>query len=192
MTDRPTEKTECSQPSDGIDAQLVLVSAFLSDNEVLIERLRHVQIPQHVGMAAAGRALAADLPTAIMAQIQADLSSGALGKRWEDTLTRLSAGAGNEPAQLLAAVAALLIELAQRMGRYAAVRSDEWAGDAYRLEGQASALEAQVQKFLRTREGISRSRAEGKVAAARQAQRRQEREEGAGPGRAEEPHGDDA
>lgn len=192
MADSPTEKTESSQPGDGVDAQLVLVSTFLSENEVLIERLRHAQIPQHVGMAAAGRALAADLPRVLMAQVQADLSSGALGKRWQEALKRLTPDAGNEPEQLLAAAATLLIELAQRMGRYVAVRAEEWAGDAYRLEGQANALEAQVQRFMRARDGISRSRAEGAATAERQAQRRHEREEGAGPGHAEEPDGNDA
>lgn len=192
MADTPTEKTEPSPLKDGVDAQLVLVASFLSENEVLIDRLRSVQIPQHVGMAAAGRALAADLPRVLMAQTQADLSSGALGKRWQEALKRVSADAGEEPERLLAAVATLFIELAQRAGRYVSVRAEEWASDAYRLEGQASALEAQVQRFHRAREGIGRSRTEGEASAARQEARRQEREAGAGPGHGEEDDGNDA
>ncbi len=192
MADTPTEKTEPSPPKDGVDAQVVLVSSFLSENEVLIDRLRSVQIPQHVGMAAAARALAADLPRVLMAQTQADLSSGALGQRWQEALKRISADAGEEPERLLAAVATLFIELAQRAGRYIGVRAEEWAGDAYRLEGQASALEAQVQRFHRAREGISRSRAEGQTAAERQAERREEREAGVGPGHGGEDDGHDA
>ena len=192
MADAPTDRTEKSPSHDGVDSQLGLVSTFLSENEVLIERLRHVQIPQHVGMAAAGLALAADLPRVLMAQTQADLSSGALGKRWHDLLKRLSADAGEEPERLLAAVATLLIELAQRAGRYVAVRGEEWSSDAYRLEGQASAIEAQVHRFQRAREGISRSRMEGQAAAARQAERREERDAGIGPGHGEENDGHDA
>jgi hypothetical protein len=54
---------------------------------VLIERLRNLQIPQYVGMAAAGRALSTDLPKALIAQVQSDLSSGALLKRWQEPAT---------------------------------------------------------------------------------------------------------
>jgi hypothetical protein len=176
------ENTEVVRVPDGIDAQLVLVGSFLSETEVLIERLRNMQIPQHVGMAAAGRAVSADLPRALVAQVQSDLSSGALAKRWQEALKRTSGDAGEEPEQRVAAVAALLIELAQRAARYVAVRAEEWAGDAYRLEGQANALEGQLQRFHRAREGISRSRAEGAATDARQAERRQARATGTGPG----------
>jgi len=181
MHDSDSEDTQTRLP-DGVDAQLVLVGSLLSETEVLIERLRNLQIPQHVGMAAAGRALAGDLPKALVAQVQSDLSSGALAKRWEGAIKRASGDAGEEPEQRMAAVAALLIEQAQGAARYVAVRADEWAGDAYRLEGQANALEGQLQRFHRTREGISRSRAEGAATDARQEQRRQERSRGVGPG----------
>ena len=176
------DNAEVTKVPDGIDAQLVLVGSFLSETEVLIERLRNMQIPQHVGMAAAGRALAADLPRALVAQVQSDLSSGALSNRWQEALKRASGDAGEEPEQRLAALAAVLIEVAQRAARYVAVRAEEWAGDAYRLEGQANALEGQLQRFHRAREGISRSRTEGAAAEARQAERRNARASGAGPG----------
>ena len=192
MDDNDTEKAEIARAPDGVDAQLVLVGSFLSETEVLLERLRNLQIPQHVGMAAAGRALSADLPKALIAQVQSDLSSGALSKRWQEALKRASGDAGEEPEQRVAAVAAVLIELAQRAARYIAVRADEWAGDAYRLEGQANALEGQLQRFHRAREGISRSRGEGVAADARQAQRRQERMAGSGPGHGGGDDGDDA
>lgn len=182
MNETDLEKTEIARAPDATDSQLVLVGTLLSETEVLIERLRNLQIPQHVGMAAAGRALAADLPKALVAQVQSDLSSGALGQRWQEALKRVSGDAGEEPEQRLAAIAALLIELVQRAARYVAVRGEEWASDAYRLEGQAGALEGQLQRFHRAREGIARSRAEGAAAEARQAQRRAERASGSGPG----------
>lgn len=182
MDETETEKTEVVKAPDGVDAQLVLVGSFLSETEVLIERLRNLQIPQHVGMAAAGRALAADLPKALVAQVQSDLSTGALAKRWQEAVKRVSGDAGEEPEQRVAAVASLLIELSQRAARYIAVRAEEWAGDAYRLEGQANALEGQLQRFHRAREGISQSRREGAATSARQARRREERASGVGPG----------
>lgn len=192
MDENDTEGTEVARAPDGVDAQLVLVGSFLSETEILIERLRNLQIPQHVGMAAAARALAADLPRALMAQVQSDLSSGALAKRWQEAVKRAGGDAGEEPEQRIAAIAALLIELAQRASRYVAVRAEEWAGDAYRLEGQANALEGQLQRFHRTREGISRSRAEGAAADARQSERRDERAKGSGPGHAGGRDGHDA
>ena len=192
MNENDTEKAEIARAPDGVDAQLVLVGSFLSETEVLLERLRNLQVPQHVGMAAAGRALAGDLPKALIAQVQSDLSTGALAKRWQDAVKRASGDAGEEPEQRIAAVAAVLIEVAQRAARYIAVRAEEWASDAYRLEGQANALEGQLQRFHRTRDGIARSRSEGAAADARQAQRRQERTTGAGPGHGGGDDGDDA
>lgn len=154
-------ETDPARTPDATSAQLVLVGSLLNETEVLIERLRNLQIPQHVGMAAAGRALASDLPKALIAEVQADLSTGALLKRWEEAVKRASGDAGEEPEQRIAAVAAQLIELAQRAARHVAVRAEEWAGDAYRLEGQANALEGQLQRFHRARESIARERKEG-------------------------------
>jgi hypothetical protein len=191
MTDTDAEKTEVARVPDATDAQLVLVGSLVSETEILIERLRHIQITQHVGMAAAARALAADLPKALVGQVQSELSSAALSQRWQEALERVSGDAGEEPEQRVAAVAALLIELSQRAGRYVAMRAEEWANDAYRLEGQASALEGQLQRLHRAREGIARARAEGAATDARQAKRRRERASGEGPGHGGE-DGDDA
>ncbi len=153
----PAERDPGRTP-DATSAQLVLVGSLLSETEVLIERLRHLQIPQHVGMAAAGRALAADLTKALIAEVQADLSTGALLTRWDEAMKRTSGDAGEEPEQRIAAVAAMLVELAQRAARHIAVRADEWASDAYRLEGQANALEGQLQRFYRARESVAQAR----------------------------------
>jgi hypothetical protein len=185
------ETLEAATVPDATDAQLVLVGSLVSETELLIERLRHTQIPQHVGMAAAARALVADLPKALVAQVQSDLSSGALGQRWQQALERVSKDAGEEPEQRLAAVAALLIELSQRAARYVAVRTEEWANDAYRLEGQASALEGQLQRLHRARDGIAKARVEGAATDARQARRREERAKGEVPGQGGR-DGDDA
>ncbi len=159
----PAERDPARTP-DATSAQLVLVGSLLSETEVLIERLRHLQIPQYVGMAAAGRALAADLPKVLLAEVQADLSNGALLTRWDEAVKRTSGDAGEEPEQRIAAVAAMLVELAQRAARHLAVRADEWAGDAYRLEGQANALEGQLQRLHRARESIAQARKEGAIA----------------------------
>lgn len=160
MAQQSDPETDPGRPLDAASAQLMLVGSLLSETEVLIERLRNLQIPQHVGMAAAGRALAADLPKALIAEVQMELSTGALLKRWEEAVKRASGDAGDEPQQRIAAVATLLMELAQRAARHLTLRADEWAGDAYRLEGQANALEGQLQRFHRARQSISVTRKE--------------------------------
>lgn len=172
------------------DGQMALLRSLASESAEKVERLRRVQIPQHVGMAAAGRALAIDLPKALVAQIQAGLTSGALGQRWEAALKRSGTEGEDGPAATLTALATVLIEQAQRAGHYVASRAEEWASDAYRLEGQASALEDQQRRLEQARDGIARSLTEGSQAAARQEQRRRERDAGLGPGH-EESHGND-
>lgn len=158
MTRPSDDELERARTPDDTSAQLVLVGSLLSETEVLIERLRNLQIPQHVGMAAAGRALAADLPKALIAEVQSEHASGALLKRWEEALQRAAGDAGEAPEQRLAAVAALLMELAQRAARHVAIRAEEWASDAYRLEGQANALEGQLQRFHRARASLAQQR----------------------------------
>jgi short subunit fatty acids transporter len=126
------------------------IRSLAAENAALVTRLRGAQIPQHVGMAAAARALAVDLPRVLMAQLEADLKSGALAKRWEKAQARAtepSAGIDVEPQ--LAALVMLLAEQTKTAGHYLAVRGEEWASDAYRLEGQAGALEAQSERLLR-------------------------------------------
>ena len=63
------EKPVGAPSGDGIDAQLTLLASLAGENEARAESLRCVQIPHHVGMAAAARALAADLPRAFIAQL---------------------------------------------------------------------------------------------------------------------------
>ncbi len=173
-----TESIE-AEPGDG---QLALLRSLANESADKVERLRRVQIPQHVGMAAAGRALAIDLPKALVAQIQAGLTSGALGQRWETAMKRAGTEGEDSVAATLSALATMLIEQGQRAGHYVASRAEEWASDAYRLEGQASAMDDQLRRLEQARDGIARSVAEGEQAAARQEQRRREREAGLGPG----------
>ncbi len=175
---KPTSEA-AQEPADG---QLALLRSLARESAEKVERLRRVQIPQHVGMAAAGRALAIDMPKALVAQIQAALTSGALGQRWEAVLKRAGTEGEDGPAATLTALAGVLIEQAQRAGHYVASRAEEWASDAYRLEGQASALDDQLRRLEQARDGIARSVAEGEQTAARQDMRRREREAGLGPG----------
>ncbi len=184
-----TDKTEITKTPDGTDSQLVFVCTLINETEVLIERLRNLQIPQHIGMAAAGRALSVDVSKALISQVQSDLSSGGLAQRFAEALKRLNADAGDESEQRVAAIASLLIDLAQRAARYIAVRGEEWSSDAYRLEGQSGALEAQLQRFHRARQGIQSARAEGAATDKRQEERRVQREQGQGPLRGGD-HGD--
>jgi hypothetical protein len=126
------------------------LQALAAENAVLAARLRSAQIPQHVGMAAACRALAVELPRALLAEVDADLTSGALAQRWNAALAaaaKSAAGSDLDPA--LIAIAALLREQGRSATRHLTVRGNEWAADAYRLEGQAGALEAQVERLRR-------------------------------------------
>jgi hypothetical protein len=139
-----------TEAADTPPASADLVRALAAENAALALRLRGAQIPQHVGMAAAARALAIDLPRVLMAQVEVDLESGALTKRWQEAQERAkepSAGIDVDPQ--LAAVVMLLAEQTKTAARYLSVRGDEWASDAYRLEGQASALETQSERLLR-------------------------------------------
>lgn len=130
--------------SDPIGAIRVL--AFASDAS--IRRLRSAQIPQHVGMAAACRALAVELPRVLVAHVDADLKSGVLAERWEAVraeVAQTDATSDTDPA--LAALALLLREQGRTLTRHLVRREKEWAADAYRLEGQADAHEAQLQQL---------------------------------------------
>ena len=59
---------------DALDA----VNALLAENRHEIDRLRNSEIPHHAGMAMASRILAADIPTALVAEIERDMNSGGL------------------------------------------------------------------------------------------------------------------
>ena len=130
------------------------IRSVAAENEASILRLRSAQIPQHVGMAAACRALAVELPRVLAAQLHADLSSGVLAQRWEAiraAATEPAATGGPDPT--IAALALLLREQGRTLMRHLIRREKEWAADAYRLEGQADALEAQLQRLRRV-EGV--------------------------------------
>lgn len=145
-----TEAADTPEPKASGDATIDPIRALALENAALVLRLRGEQIPQHVGMAAASRALAIDLPRVLMAQVEADLKSGALAQRWEAARARAaepSAGIHIEPT--LAAVVMFLGEQSKTAARYLSVRGEEWASDAYRLEGQAGALETQSERLLR-------------------------------------------
>jgi hypothetical protein len=146
---------EADAPRPVVNARLELVRSLRTENEALIGRLRGVQIPQHVGMAVAGRALATDVSRVLASQVRAELETGVLGKRWEAALARASNESGGESTRsLLGAVAMLLVDQAKVTARYVSTRAEEWAADAYQLEGQASALEAQTRRLSQAHEGI--------------------------------------
>lgn len=176
MDDDSDNRTEGIGPA--IDAQTELMRSLADESQSHVDRLRSAQIPQHVGMAAAGRALATDVPRMLMAQVQTEIGSGALGQRWEAALAR----AGKDgPEATLAALAVLLIDQARVTGRYLATRAEEWAADAYRLEGQATALEAQTKRLAEARDGIARSRAAAEAQGTVQERRREQRLNGEAP-----------
>jgi len=127
-----------------------LIRAMAAENAVLLQRLRGTQIPQHVGMAAACRALAVELPRVLAAQIEADLQSGALAQRWEAARAAAAVpGASGELDSTLTAVALMLREHGRAVMRHLIRRDKEWSADAYRLEGQAVALESVIQRLHR-------------------------------------------
>jgi hypothetical protein len=126
------------------------IRALATEHAALVHRLRSAQIPQHVGMAAACRALAVELPRSLAAQVDADLRSGALAQRWAALRAAAAApGASGEPDATLAALTLLLREQGRAAMRHLLLREKEWAADAYRLEGQAGALEATIERLQR-------------------------------------------
>jgi hypothetical protein len=134
------------------------VRALSVENVAQARRLRAALIPQHVGMAAACRALAAEIPRALMGQIDADLASGALAQRWEAVRAAAAEpGASGELDPTLFALALLLREQRRDVVRHLARRQKEWTADAYRLEGQAGALDATAARLLRVAGGATES-----------------------------------
>jgi hypothetical protein len=124
------------------------IRALADENVAYVAQLRSTQIPQHVGMAAACRQLVADLPGLLIAQVEADLRTGALAKRWEAICTAAAEDAGVEGAELpVAAVAVLLREQSRAAVRYLAQRAKDWTAEAFRFEGQAVALEGQAERL---------------------------------------------
>lgn len=122
------------------------VRALADDNATAIDELRRVHIPQRVGMAAACRALAEDLPRALAQQVEADLANGHLAERWARAKAAAAAHSG-DPDPLLTAAVALLRQHGRATARHLRVRGQEWTAAAHRLEGQADALEAQNERL---------------------------------------------
>jgi hypothetical protein len=124
--------------------------ALAAENAALVVRLRSTQIPQHVGMAAACRALSIELPNMLVAELEADLRTGVLAQRWEAARTAAAElSAGGDVEVTVAALAILLRQQSRSALRHLSFRGKEWSADAYRLEGQAAALEAQAERLLR-------------------------------------------
>lgn len=135
------------------DDPLSVVKQLLAENAREIERLRHSEIPQHLGMSLGGRLLAADLPSALMTQIQKDLDSGDLNQRWLRAMERI----GAEGQAVVAVVAALLKEVATASARYLGARAEEWEATAHQLDGRAAALEAQSARLEEVRKAVVRA-----------------------------------
>ena len=139
---------------DRTDDPMVSIRSLAAENEASVRRLRSAQIPQHVGMAAACRALAIELPRVLAAQVDADVNSGLLAQRWEAVRAAADEGASTGTDATLAAVALLLREQGRAVMRHLVRREKEWAAAAYRLEGHADALEGQLQQ-LRQAAGLA-------------------------------------
>lgn len=155
-TDRTTVSGEGASPASDSSDPVASVRALAAENTTQVHRLRSAQIPQHIGMAAACRALAAELPRALMVQIDADLTSGALAQRWEAVRAAAAEpGASGELDSTLFALALLLREQRRVVIRHLVRRQKDWTADAYRLEGQAGALEAMAAQLLRVAGGAT-------------------------------------
>jgi hypothetical protein len=135
------DMADAGVPADAVPS----IRALVAEHAALVRRLRSAQIPQHVGMAAACRALAVELPRVLAAQVDADLRSGALAQRW----AAIRAAAAEPEASELTALALLLREQGRAAMRHLLLREKEWSADAYRLEGQAGALEATIERLQR-------------------------------------------
>jgi hypothetical protein len=124
------------------------IRGLAAENVASVARLRSTQIPQHVGMAAACRQLAVELPGMLVAQVESDLRTGVLAKRWEEICAAAAEDATREGvAPTVAAITVLLREQTRAVMRHLAHRGKEWTADAYRLEGQATALESQAERL---------------------------------------------
>jgi len=137
--------------TDPLDA-LESIKELLGELAREVERLRNSQT-QHAAMAVAGRMLAADLPSALIAQIQADLDSGDLNGRWLRAMERV----GTESQAVVAVVGALMHDVAAAAAKHAASQAEEWEATVHQLDGRASALEAQVARLEEVRKAIARN-----------------------------------
>jgi hypothetical protein len=134
-----SEPTRSPTPDD--------VLSLAGENAASALELRTSVIPQHVGMAVACRALAAELPRAIVAGVEADLASGALATRWQAGCDAAVADGVDSAAAPLHALAVLLREQSRVAMRHLVSRAKDWTSEAYRLEGQATVLVAQAERL---------------------------------------------
>jgi hypothetical protein len=126
------------------------IRALAAENVACVARLRSTQIPQHVGMAAACRQLAVELPAMLVAQVEADLRAGMLANRWDEIRSAAAEDSARECLNpTLAAIAVLLREQSRAVMRHLTARGKEWTADAFRFEGQATALEGQAERLQR-------------------------------------------
>lgn len=105
-------------------------------------KVRDVQIPQKVGMAAAARIAADRLPRHLVALVQAQVSDGRLAAQWEEIKKRT--GGKGEPDEVVA-LATLLVGQATLVKEWLASMANNNEADAHRLEGQAVALENEAE-----------------------------------------------
>jgi hypothetical protein len=101
-------------------------------------RIRNVQLPQKVGMAAAARLAADKLPTHLVALVQAQVSDGRLAKQWEEVCKRATDG---EKTNETVALATLLVGQVTLVREWLVRVAGNNEADAHRFEGQAIALE---------------------------------------------------
>jgi hypothetical protein len=126
------------------------LEALAAENAAVIASLRGAQIQQQVGMAAACRTLTVELPRELVASVNDELRSGVLAQRWEAArAAAIESAAAGEVDPGLMAVAILLREQSRSVTRHLIARGKAWTADAYRMEGQAAALEAQVERLRR-------------------------------------------
>jgi len=135
--------------ADALEA-LDSIKEVLTEIAREIDRLRNSQT-QHAAMAVAGRLLAADLPSALIAQIQEDLDSGDLNQRWLRAMERV----GTENQAVVAVVGALMTDVAAAAATYVAGRAEEWEATAHQVDGRACALEAQSARLEEVRKTIA-------------------------------------
>lgn len=133
------------------------ILGLAAEQAQLAHQLRTTQIPHHIGMAAAGRTLALELPRVLAADLASDLGSGALARRWADARAAAAEpGRSGEYDSTLFALALLLRDHNRAVLRHIVRREQDWSTDAYRFEGQANALEAATKRLAQAAESAPR------------------------------------
>lgn len=167
-TEETTGASSDASPTRGdVGDPVATMRVLAAESTTRAQRLRGAQIPQHIGMAAACRALAIELPRALSAQVDADLAGGVLAQRWEAVRAAAAEpGASGDFDSTLFALALLLREQSRAVMRHLVRREKDWTADAYRLEGQASALEGISAQLSHVAGDVSGSEAAAEVSQA--------------------------